>query len=107
MEKVFSALADGNRRKVIELLHQGDSTLLELSERFPISFQALSRHIKILEAAEIVDKRKEGKYRVLTLKPESLKEPLKWISHYSDFWNESFEKLHKLIDRQGIHGDDK
>lgn len=106
MEKQFAALADGNRRKVIELLAERDSTLLELSEQFPISFQALSKHIKILEAAEIVSKEQQGKYKVLSLNRTALRIPLAWMAQYSDFWNASFDKLNKLIDGHEIHGKD-
>lgn len=106
MEKVFSALADKNRRKIIELLHKEDSTLLELSEEFPVSFQALSKHIKILESADIITKKKRGKYRVLTLNRNSLKSTLEWISFYASFWNDSFDKLEGLIN-QGIKNDNK
>lgn len=100
MEKVFSALSDRNRRKVIELLHNNDSTLLELSESFPISFQALSKHIKILVDADIVVKKKAGKYRTLILNRNQLKESLEWISYYSSFWNESFNKLEEQINAE-------
>jgi len=103
MEKIFSALADNNRRKIIELLHKEESTLLELSEEFPVSFQALSKHIKILESAEIITKKKKGKYRVLTLNRNSLKSTLEWTSYYSSFWNESFDKLEELINQENIN----
>ena len=99
-DAVFSALADKNRRKLVELLHKEDATLLDLSKNFPISFQALSKHIKILESAQILSKRKQGKYRVLSLNRNSLESSLKWISYYSDFWNESFDKLDDLIDNK-------
>lgn len=104
MEKVFSALADGNRRKIIELLHVKDSTLLELADQFPVSFQALSKHIKVLESAEIITKRKKGKYRLLSLNRNSLKSSLKWISFYSSFWNDSFDKLEKQINQENLDG---
>ena len=96
-DQVFAALADKNRRKVIELLHQEDSTLLELSEFFPISFQALSKHIQILEKARILSKKKQGKYRVLSLNRDSLRHSLEWISYYSSFWEDSFDRLDELI----------
>lgn len=100
MEKIFSALADKNRRKIIELLYEKDSTLLQLATNFSVSFQALSKHIKILEDVQIVNKEREGKYRILSLNKNSLKLPLEWISYYSDFWNDSFDKLDKLINTQ-------
>ena len=100
MQEIFSALADGNRRKIIELLHQDNWTLLTLSKQFPISFQALSKHIKILETAGIVVKTKKGKYREIALNRNSLLEPMKWITYYSNFWTESFDKLDGLISQQ-------
>jgi len=103
MEKVFSALADGNRRRIIELLHQNDSSLLEMSKEFSISFQALSKHIKVLENAGIVKKEKMGKFRNLSLNRTPLKQSLKWISYYSNFWNESFDKLDEIINNQNIN----
>ena len=105
-QKVFAALADPARRKVIEILHQGDSTLLEMAERFPFSFQALSKHIHILEAAGLVDKVRNGKFRVLSLRHRALSPVLKWITYYSDFWNDSFDQLDDLIRAKDIHGDE-
>ena len=90
-------------RKVIELLHKNDSTLLELAESFPISFQALSKHIKILVDADIVVKKKAGKYRILSLNRGPLKESLEWISYYSSFWNESFDKLDEQIKKENTN----
>lgn len=97
MESVFSALADKNRRKIIELLAQKDSTLLELSEHFDISFQALSKHIRILEKAEVITKEVKGKYRILSLNRNSLQSPLEWISYHANLWEDSFDKLDQLI----------
>lgn len=99
-DKVFSALGDPTRKKIVELLHKSDSTLLELNKDFPMSFQALSKHIKILEDARVLTKRKEGKYRVLSLNREAFRTSLEWMSYYSDFWNESFDTLDKLINLQ-------
>ncbi|NND34461.1 MAG: winged helix-turn-helix transcriptional regulator [Saprospiraceae bacterium] len=97
MEKVFSALSDVNRRKIIELLHEQDSTLLELAGHFSISFQALSKHIKILEQAQIINKEVKGKYRQLSLNGHALREAMEWMAYYSSFWNESFDKLEVQI----------
>ena len=102
MEKVFSALADNNRRKIIELLHAEDSTLLELADKFPVSFQALSKHIKVLESAEIITKKKQGKYRLLSLNRNSFRASLEWISYYSSFWEASFDKLEEQINRENL-----
>lgn len=104
INQVFLALADSNRRKIVELLYEGDSTLLELSEHFPISFQALSKHIKILEKSQVLNKEKKGKYNLLSLNRNTLKLPLEWISFYSNFWNESFDKLDDIIHKRNMDG---
>ena len=105
-DKVFSALADKNRRKLIELLHQGDSTLMELSGFFPdISFQALSKHIKILESAQLISKRRQGKYKILSLNRASLEQSLAWISFYANFWKESFDQLEENIQKHKAQDD--
>jgi len=96
-DRVFSALADQSRRKVIELLHQRDMTILDLSPSFDMSFQALSKHIKILESAGIINKKQEGKYRVCSLNHQALSKSLQWISYYSNFWNESLSRLETII----------
>lgn len=105
IDKVFSALADGNRRKIIELLHEKDATLSELAEYFPFSAQALSKHIKILESARILSKQSKGKFRIITLNRDPLKASLEWISYYSRFWNESFDKLEEMIDQENEGGE--
>ena len=100
MNAVFSALSDGNRRKIIEILHGNDSTVMELAESFSTSFQAVSKHIQILEDAGIVTKKRQGKYKVCSLNAESMKETLKWIAYFSWFWNESFDRLDELIEQE-------
>jgi DNA-binding transcriptional ArsR family regulator len=62
-----------------------------------MSFQGLSKHIKILEQANLLQKEKQGKYRILSLNRDVLRSPLEWISFYSSFWNGSFDKLDDLI----------
>ncbi|MEO9802607.1 MAG: metalloregulator ArsR/SmtB family transcription factor [Reichenbachiella sp.] len=103
-DKVFSALSDGNRRKIIELLHNKEASIIELAEFFPISFQALSKHVNILESAQILNKEKKGKYRVLSLNQKALQTSLEWISYYSNFWNESFDKLNVIIGESKTDG---
>ncbi len=98
--EIFSALADPNRLRIVEILAENDSTLLELVDHFSISFQALSKHIKVLESAGILSKKKAGKYRILALERNSLHEALLWISQYFHIWNTSFDTLYELIKKE-------
>ncbi|MCP4457573.1 MAG: winged helix-turn-helix transcriptional regulator [Cytophagales bacterium] len=97
---VFSALADKSRRQIVELLHTKDSSIVELTQSFDMSFQAISKHVRILENAAILKKRKQGKFMICSLNHQALTDSLKWISYYSNFWNESFNKLEGLIKKQ-------
>ena len=99
-DRIFSALSDQSRRKIIELLNENDATLLELNKFFPFSFQALSKHIKVLDDAGIINKRREGKYRILSLNRQALDSSLEWIGHYFEFWNYSFDRLQVLIQKR-------
>lgn len=102
---VFSALADKNRRQVIELLRSEEKTIQELHDSFDFSFQALSKHIRILEEAQVLRKRKHGKFVYCSLNHIALQGPMKWISYHSSFWNDSFDQLGEIIRRQ--KGDEK
>ena len=104
MDVVFSALSDGNRRRIIEILHGKDSTVMELAESFSTSFQAVSKHIQILEEAGIVTKKRRGKYKVCSLNAQSMKETLNWIAYFSWFWNKSFDRLDALIKQKETNG---
>ena len=99
-DPVFSALADRSRRRIVEILHEKDASILEMTGSFDMSFQALSKHVKILEKAGILNKRKEGRYMICSLNHKALSDSLKWISYYSNFWNESFTKLDSLITKE-------
>lgn len=98
-DKVFSALADKNRRKIVELLHKKDSTILDLSSSFSVSFQGLSKHIKVLEDAQVVTKTRKGKYMVCSLNRQALKSSLNWMNEISQMWNSSFDRLDNLIEK--------
>ena len=104
-DNVFSALSHPQRRRIIEILYEKDATLLDLAASFPFSFQALSKHIKVLESAQIIHKRKQGKYRILSLNRVALQPSLEWISHYSNLWQKSFAALDILV-RKNTHNED-
>ena len=99
-DSIFAALADKSRRKVVEILHENDASILELTESFTMSFQALSKHVKILEKANIVTKKRQGKFMICSLNNHALKSSLEWISYHHNFWNDSFSNLDSLIKKK-------
>ena len=100
LDKIFMALADATRRKIVHLLSSGEKTITELTAPFSISMAAISKHIKVLEKAGIVKRRVEGRTHFLMLVPEKLTGALDWISVYRYFWQQRMDKLDNLINKE-------
>jgi len=90
---VFGALADPTRRAILARLAEGDATVTELAEPFPISMPAISRHLKVLEHAGLISRSRSGKWRSSTLESNRLKEATGWMEQYRVFWDVSFDRL--------------
>jgi DNA-binding transcriptional ArsR family regulator len=97
LDQVFMALADPTRRRLVRLLADRDSTVSELAEPFDMSLAAISKHIKVLEAAGIVTRRVDGRVHTLSLYPEALSGALDWISIYRNFWQRRLAALDELF----------
>jgi DNA-binding transcriptional ArsR family regulator len=90
---VFGALADPTRRAIIARLADGEATVTELAEPFPISLPAISRHLKVLEHAGLISRSRSGQWRSSTLEAAPLKEATDWMERYRVFWEASFDRL--------------
>jgi DNA-binding transcriptional ArsR family regulator len=90
---VFGALADPTRRAIIARLAEGDATVTELAEPFPISLPAISRHLKVLERAGLISRSRSGQWRSSALEAAPLKEATAWMERYRVFWDASFDRL--------------
>ena len=89
----FAALADPTRRAILARLARGEATVNELAEPFPISLQAVSKHLKVLERAGLIARGRSAQLRPSRLQGEALKEVSEWVSEYRGFWEESFDRL--------------
>ena len=93
LSAVFGALADPTRRAILARLADGDATVTELAEPFPISLPAISRHLKVLEHAGLISRSRSGQWRSSTLEAAPLKEATDWMERYRVFWDASFDRL--------------
>ena len=100
LDKIFMALADGTRRQLVNMLANGDKNISDLTAPFDMSMAAISKHIKVLEAAGIVKRQVQGRTHILSLQPEQLAEALDWISVYRYFWKKKFNTLEGLLNEQ-------
>jgi DNA-binding transcriptional ArsR family regulator len=100
---VFAALADPTRRAILARLADGDATVSELAEPFPISMPAISRHLKVLERAGLISRSRSGQWRSSSLEATPLKEATDWMERYRIFWDTSLDRLdaHLRQVRQG------
>jgi DNA-binding transcriptional ArsR family regulator len=89
----FAALADPTRRAILTRLARGEATVNELAEPFPISLQAVSKHLKVLERAGLIARGRSAQLRPSRLQGEALKEVSQWVSEFRGFWEESFDRL--------------
>tara|TARA_B100000315_G_scaffold61911_1_gene56206 strand:+ start:4626 stop:5024 length:399 start_codon:yes stop_codon:yes gene_type:complete len=101
LDATFAALADPTRRAILARLSLGEISVGELAEPFDISAPAISRHLKVLEKAELIERKTDAQWRRLKLNPKGLKTAADWISHYRQFWESQFDALADyLIDLQ-------
>ncbi|HEU5207765.1 MAG TPA: metalloregulator ArsR/SmtB family transcription factor [Longimicrobiales bacterium] len=96
----FAALADPTRRAILEQLAGGVATVTELAAPFEMSLPAVSKHLKVLERAGLVERGRFQQWRPVQLRPERLREVSDWVEQYRRFWTGSFERLDDYL--QGL-----
>ena len=97
LSAVFGALADPTRRAILTRLTQGDANVAELSAPFRVSQPAISRHLKVLERAGLISRRRRATARLSHLEAEPLREATAWLARYQEYWDESYDRLDALL----------
>lgn len=97
LDQTFQALADPIRRAILARLALGSATVGELAAPFDVSMPAVSRHLKVLEDAALIENQREGKHRRCTLKPQALKDAYEHLDRYARFWTGSFDRLNAFL----------
>src|SRR5216683_8221612 len=93
LSSTFAALANPTRRAILGRLAEGEATVNELAEPFPISVQAVSKHLKVLERAGLITRGRTAQLRPSRLQGAPLKEAVAWLESYRRFWDGSFDRL--------------
>jgi DNA-binding transcriptional ArsR family regulator len=97
LDDVFAALSDATRRRIIDRLAQGDATAGEIAKLFDISAPAVSKHLKVLERAGLLERRREGRTHRFSLKAGPMREAVVWIETYQAFWERQLDQLEELF----------
>jgi DNA-binding transcriptional ArsR family regulator len=97
---VYKAIADPNRRIVLDLLMRGDHTAGAILARVQLTQPALSQHLKVLRDVGLVRQRRNGRERIYSLNPKPLREVSDWVRHYEAFWERKLTALGEHLDRR-------
>lgn len=95
----FSSLSDPFRRAILLMLCAGPATVSEIADPFNISLPAISRHLKVLERADLLTRRREGRHIIIELNAEPLKDAVEWLTIYEKFWDKQLDQLADFLDK--------
>ena len=106
LSTTFSALADPTRRAILARLTEGEASVIELAKPFDMSLPSVCKHLKVLEDAGLIARRRNGKWRPRRLEAAPLHQVADWVQHYRQFWEHDFDRPHELCEldpEQSMH----
>lgn len=107
LSTTFSALADPTRRAILARLAVGEATVTELASPFSLSLPAISKHLRVLQRAGLIDQGRQAQWRPCRLRPERLRDVAVWVGEYRKLWEASFDRLDEYLrDLQAAEGSD-
>ncbi|MEQ8229947.1 MAG: metalloregulator ArsR/SmtB family transcription factor [Rhodospirillales bacterium] len=98
LSETFQALADPTRRAILARLALGEASVSELSEPFDMSLPAVSKHLKVLERAGLIERGRQAQWRPCRLNGAGLKPAFDWVEQYRRFWEQSFDRLEAYLE---------
>ncbi|MFL5474904.1 MAG: ArsR/SmtB family transcription factor [Gemmatimonadales bacterium] len=100
LDRVYGAIADPTRRAMVAILASGDVNVGMLAQQFPISFNGVSKHVKVLEQAGLVRRSVRGREHWLAFRPAPLRDASRWLEHYREFWDNRLDALESFVLQQ-------
>ena len=97
LSRTFAALADPTRRAILDRLAEGEATVGELAEPFPVSMQAISKHLKVLEDAGLITRGRTAQLRPSRLRGAPLAAAAGYIAQYERFWQDGFDRMEERL----------
>ena len=100
LDKVFQALSDSTRRSILRRISRRELTVSEIAGPYDLTFAAVSKHLKVLEHAKLIDRRKDGSFQMISLNPEAMKSADQWMRFYRQFWADRLNSLKDLLEEK-------
>lgn len=97
LDNIFGALGDPTRRDILGRLQLGSLNVSEVAEPYNISLAAISKHLKILEKAKLIMKRRQGKQQIVSLQPQAMMQAAEYFKQYEQLWNERLDRLEEYL----------
>ena len=107
LDRTFAALADPTRRAILEHLSEGPTTVGELADPFRISRPAVSKHLRVLERAGLVQRRQDGRMSRCALDATPMKNAADWVDRYRRYWEQQLDALARYLEKQEKTDDDR
>jgi DNA-binding transcriptional ArsR family regulator len=100
LDRIFAAVADPTRRAILARLQKGPVTIGDIARPFPVSLNAISKHVKVLEDAGLVRRRVVGRRHYCAVEPKALEDAAAWLTHYRAFWTARLDALERHLVRR-------
>src|ERR1044072_3227340 len=98
LDATFQALSDPTRRGMLASLALGEKSIGELAEPFAMTFAGASKHVKVLEEAGLIARRKKGRTHLISIEAKPLEEAERWLRQWEKFWNTRLDRLQALVE---------
>jgi len=102
LSDVLTAISHPTRRAIIEKLANGPARFLDIAEPFDVALNAVTKHLKLLERAGLIDREKQGREVLISLRPEPLRQVASWVHEYERFWNERLDQFEEYFRKQQL-----
>jgi DNA-binding transcriptional ArsR family regulator len=100
LNRVFSAVADPTRRAILRALARNPATITQIAKPFPVSLNAISKHVMVLEGAGLIHREIQGREHLCRLEPRPLRGATAWLDHYRQFWDVRLDALESYVARK-------
>ena len=98
LDDIFRALADPTRRAILRDVSAGEKTVNEVARPYRLTLAAVSKHLKVLEAAELIARERRGSFHLVRLKPDTLQQAEEWLAYYKQFWSTRLDALSTYLE---------
>lgn len=98
LDSIFHALSDSTRRSILREVSKGEKTVGQVAKPYRMSLAAVSKHLNVLEEAELIARERRGNFQIVRLNAKNLKPAEEWLAYYEDFWNRQLDALQKYLE---------